>query len=1109
MKKTIYAILVIAAPAMAQLTLNPLPSREFGQPTLLNPSPNSASPNLVVGQELYSPSAIAFDTSVPGPPRVYVADTGNNRVLGWSNANAVGQTLGKASMADMVLGQEPAAAGGFDFTATLWWGPQTNNNIGFDTPTGVAVDAAGNVYVADSCNNRILRFATPYKQQPGNLIVDLVIGQKSITSGNYPNQNQSAPSNTSLALAVGSCPGSVLAAGLAIDNQGNLWAADPGNQRVLMFPAANLTANNQLPQATVVLGQFGFTSLQTPTNNSQTNGGLLIYPSSVATDIKGNVYVTDAGGRALVYAAPVSTGETATTILGVPPTATQASPAQSYPNQSSLGAISGTSISAAPQGVFVLNNGPNGVSVLVCDSPQNRVAVYNSLVVPANANSPLISATVGQNGSYTLGQPNQGMLAPTNMTFWNPVAGAIRPDNGEMWIVDQNNNRVVAFASQGGGVYNSASRVLGQTDYIYNGANLLEGRELWLASAQFAGAGIAFDTSSCTLGLNVAACTTPPYLYIADTLNNRVLGFKNGLSVGVNSMNQLAQTADIVIGQADRFHNVIDYAPANTTSSTLVQPTATGLYRPVGLAVDKNGNLWVADSGNGRVVRFPKPFAQAANQPQTADTVLGQNSLTSYNPSASQFLMEQPYGLTLFSNGNLAVSDPSANRVLVFETNGGIFTSGQAASIVIGQSGFNATTSGGGNTQLNSPRHLAVDSSDFLYICDYNNTRLVVYAKPVTNPPGNPAFVSGTSIGQPESIAVSYATGYIWLASGTYVTQYPALNQLSQNPTPNQQFQQFTLANTAGFGPLAVALDPFDNVLVADSANRLSFFYGQLSYRNTASYAAGVGSAAGPSPTMLVILTRDTFPALNQGFQFTPSYTGTDVNLAPPWPPTLNGIQVTVNGVVAPIFRIEPYGVFVEVPNQAPSSGPAEFLVSNPATGQILAAAILNMQAASPGIYTVNSAGTSAVAANNYDVNGNPLPIAQFINSSANPVSAGGIIGLWLTGAGNIPGLPADGTAPNGLFQTPVFPNVLINGVAASVVGSAMSPQYPGLWQVNVTVPAKTPPSSVDGPISVLVQMDSYYSNIGGNPQNFNNGTPGPDTSLTVPDGLVTTIYVK
>lgn len=242
MKHTIYAILVMAAPAMAQLTLNSLPSREFGQPTLINPNPNSASPNLVVGQELYSPSAIAFGPTINATLGVYVADTGNNRVLGWSNANAVGQTLGQSSMADMVLGQQPSAAGGFDFTATLPWSPGSGsgNNIGLFSPTGVAVDAAGNVYVSDSGNNRILRFATPYKQQPGNLIVDLVIGQKSFTSGNSANQGQSAPSSTSLNLAIQNQSGSLFPAGLAIDNQGNLWAADPGNQRVLMFPAANL-----------------------------------------------------------------------------------------------------------------------------------------------------------------------------------------------------------------------------------------------------------------------------------------------------------------------------------------------------------------------------------------------------------------------------------------------------------------------------------------------------------------------------------------------------------------------------------------------------------------------------------------------------------------------------------------------------------------------------------------------------------------------------------------------------------------------------------------------------------------------------------------------------
>ena len=217
MKKLVYAILVLAAPVLAQLTVNPLPSREFGQPTLINPNTNASSPNLVVGQELYNPSAIAFDTSVT-PPRVYVVDTGNNRVLGWSNANNVSQ----GTFADLVLGQPASASGGFDLTATLPWGPGTSNPEGLNTPTGVAVDAAGNVYVSDSANNRILRFATPYKQQPGNLIVDLVIGQKTI-SGDQANQGNQNPSSTTLYLGIANSQGAI-PAGLAVDGSGNLWA---------------------------------------------------------------------------------------------------------------------------------------------------------------------------------------------------------------------------------------------------------------------------------------------------------------------------------------------------------------------------------------------------------------------------------------------------------------------------------------------------------------------------------------------------------------------------------------------------------------------------------------------------------------------------------------------------------------------------------------------------------------------------------------------------------------------------------------------------------------------------------------------------------------------
>ena len=88
------ATLVCAPAGRAQITLNTVPTREIGQPQLLsNPFaiPN-ANPNLVEGRELSNPGGVALDTSVT-PPRIYVADTGNNRILAWKDA--VGFTNGK------------------------------------------------------------------------------------------------------------------------------------------------------------------------------------------------------------------------------------------------------------------------------------------------------------------------------------------------------------------------------------------------------------------------------------------------------------------------------------------------------------------------------------------------------------------------------------------------------------------------------------------------------------------------------------------------------------------------------------------------------------------------------------------------------------------------------------------------------------------------------------------------------------------------------------------------------------------------------------------------------------------------------------------------------
>jgi len=116
---------------------------------------------------------------------------------------------------------------------------------------------------------------------------------------------------------------------------------------------------------------------------------------------------------------------------------------------------------------------------------------------------------------------------------------------------------------------------------------------------------------------------------------------------------------------------------------------------------------------------------------------------------------------------------------------------------------------------------------------------------------------------------------------------------------------------------------------------------------------------------------------------------------------------------------------------------------------------------------------------------------------------AGDVITLWLTGAGFIPNV-AGGAASGAAIPTPIPPKVFTSLQAATNIRySGVSPQYPGLWRINVQAPSTVPP----GPASVIVTMNDYPSNYGGT--NAANGAPGYDQQLTPQNGLIPTIAVK
>ena len=649
----LFLTLLGATAGFPQVTLNTVPARAIGQSILI---PESGNPNLVEGRELYSPQGIAVDNSA-SPPIVYVADTGNNRVLAWKNA----ASFSNGAMADLVIGQP-------DQYSTVPYGPGTTFSTGLNTPTGLAVYKSGNLYVVDSGNNRVLRYPKPFSQT-GQPFPDLYVGQPSLSS-RLPNQPNGQVSAQGIYTAGSTTTGSiqVFVAGIAFDSAGNLWMTDPGNRRVLRFPAAAIAKGGGGLTADIEIGQVDFVSTQKnldPTNpNSPTYTNQFAVPAGIAFDAAGNLYVSDADlsisnttipGRVLVFTASSlipSSYISAARIMGV----VQQSASGVTPSQSQYD----HTVMLDPQGIFVL---PNNLGIGVVDTQSSRILIFDPYTLwpdPNTSFSPQAKTIIGQANSCVAypGQAcraaNNGLPSPSAGTLSLPTSVALA--GTDLLIADAGNNRVIGMP-QVAGAYTSANRVLGQDRMDTFSINLIEGREFAFVSQNAQGAcadaALAIDSTGDT-----------PHLYVADPCNNRVLGFNDARKLVPGAK------ADIVIGQPDMQTALCNYPSGDPNQP----PTKSGLCIPIGLLVDSNGNLYVADSGNGRVLRFPTPFAHQGSL-QPADRVVGQANFTAKITDPSSGTMAAPYGLAFSGTNGLLVSDVKLNRVLYFPMANGDLTS--------------------------------------------------------------------------------------------------------------------------------------------------------------------------------------------------------------------------------------------------------------------------------------------------------------------------------------------------------------------------------------------------------------------------------------------------
>jgi uncharacterized protein (TIGR03437 family) len=193
---------------------------------------------------------------------------------------------------------------------------------------------------------------------------------------------------------------------------------------------------------------------------------------------------------------------------------------------------------------------------------------------------------------------------------------------------------------------------------------------------------------------------------------------------------------------------------------------------------------------------------------------------------------------------------------------------------------------------------------------------------------------------------------------------------------------------------------------------------------------------------------------------------GTDLTAATalassvPLSTNLSGVTVTINGIAAPMLAVVKTTDYdqlnLQVPWEVSASGTAQVVVSR--NGVTSAPQTITMGAAAPGIFALN--GTQAVAYGNSDG-----AIAAAVNAglpfTSHPARIGDPTTLVIlaTGLGPVnPPVRSGFDANDGqLHQTVTKPTVTVGGVPAEVVFSGMTPQFVGVYQLNIVIAAGTP----------------------------------------------------
>jgi sugar lactone lactonase YvrE len=639
------------------------------------------------------PSGVALDASI----NLYIADTYNNRIRRVAAASGIITTV--------------AGNGSASFSGD--GGPATTASLLF--PEGVALDVSGNVYIADSGNGRIRRVAA------GTGIISTVAGNG---SAGFSGDGGQA---TAAALW--------LPYGVALDSAGNLYIADYYNSRV-----RKVAAGTGIITTMAGNGAAGFAGDGGPATGAVLNGA-----AGVAVDTDGNLYIADYGNQRIRKVAAV--GGIITTVAGNGSRGFSGD--RGSATSAELNAPAGAAIDVSGN-LYIADYGNGRI---------RRVAVGSGIISTfAGGDSPGFSGDGGPATAAEISQP----------------LGIGLDRSGNLYVADSYNMRI-RRVDAGNGII---STVAGN------------GRQ-----------GILDDDG----GPATAAIVVNPFDVAVNALGD--LYVADYSSCRIRKVDGRSRIISTVAGDGSRDFSG-DGAPATTA----------GVPSPYDVTLDASGNLYIADFSS----RIRRVDAKTGFISTVAGT--GTPAFSGDGGPATNAALNKPQHVAFDDSGNMYIADTDNNRIRRIATASGMIST-------VAGTGNGAFSGDGGpatNAAIAAPQGVAVDVFGNLYIADTGNRRIRKVAASsgmISTVAGNGSQGYAGDGGPATAAAINAidvardAAGNLYITEGGHVRKVDLGSGIISTVAGNG----FGFSGDGGFATRAeisasgAALDRFGNLYIADT----------------------------------------------------------------------------------------------------------------------------------------------------------------------------------------------------------------------------------------------------------------------------------------------------